>query len=97
MTKHDNKNDEQDLEYIDLTDSSNVFSTYDIGLSAAFLCIGFKLLSVDKQNPRKALFIFRKEAGMKDFSEQYFSDTLGVRARAFFDHLKALKNMLYSR
>jgi hypothetical protein len=73
-----------------------VFTNYDLGLSAALLCAGFELLSVDKGNPRKALFVFRKQAGIEDIANRYFADRLEVKARSFFDHLKALKNKLYS-
>ena len=74
----------------------NVFSTYDLGVSAALLCADFELLSVDKENPRKALFIFQKAAGIEDVADRYFSDRLEIKARSYFDHLKALKNKLYS-
>lgn len=73
-----------------------VFTNYDLGVSAALLCAGFELLSVDKDNPRKALFVFRKQAGIEDIANRYFADRLEVKARSFFDHLKALKNKLYS-
>lgn len=73
-----------------------VFTNYDLGLSAALLCAGFELLSVDRDNPRKALFVFRKQAGIEDIANRYFADRLEVKARSFFDHLKALKNKLYS-
>ncbi len=77
-------------------DLSQVFTTYDIGVSAALLCCGYELLSVDKQNPRKALFVFSKDIQIEEFTDLYFSDRLDVKARSYFDHLKALKNMLYS-
>lgn len=73
-----------------------VFTNYDLGVSAALLCVGFELLSVDKANPRKALFVFKKQAGIEDIANRYFADRLEVKARSFFDHLKALKNKLYS-
>lgn len=79
-----------------LIDPSSLFSTYDLGVSAALLCAGFELLSVDKENPRKALFIFKKEADIENVANRYFSDKIKVKARSFFDHLKALKNTLYS-
>jgi hypothetical protein len=53
-------------------------------------------LSLDKANPRKALFVFKREDGIEDFANQYFTDQLQVKARSFFDALKALKNKLYS-
>jgi hypothetical protein len=84
------------LRYSQLDDPSVVFTTYDLGVSTALLCADFELLSVDKADPRKALFIFKKEDGIEDIADRYFSDRLEVKARSFFDHLKALKNKLYS-
>ena len=87
----------EEWRYIPLDDPSVVFTTYDLGVSTALLCAGFELLSVDKNNnPRKALFIFQKADGIEDVADRYFSDRLEVKARSFFDNLKALKNQLYS-
>ncbi len=83
-------------QHIPLDDPSAVFTTYDLGVSTALLCAGFELLSVDKENPRKALFIFKKADDIEDVTDRYFSDRLEVKARSYFDHLKALKNKLYS-
>ncbi len=86
----------EEWRYIPLNDPSVVFTTYDLGVSTALLCAGFQLLLVNKENPRKALFIFQKEDGIEDVADRYFSDRLEVKARSFFDHFKALKNKLYS-
>ena len=77
-------------------DSVSVFTTYDLGVSAALLCAGHELLMVERDNPKKALFVFRREVGIEEITDKYFSDRLEVKARSFFDHLKALKNKLYS-
>ncbi len=80
-----------------LDDSSVVFTTYDLGVSTALLCADFELLSIDKNgNARKALFIFKRKDDIEEVANQYFSDKLKVKARSYFDHLKALKNKLYS-
>lgn len=86
-----------ELEYIPVDDPSAVFTTYDLGVSAALLCAGYDLLSVDKYNSNKVLFVFKKEDGIEEVTDHYFSDRLEVKARSFFDHLKALKNMIYSK
>ena len=83
-------------EYVPIDDPSAVFSTYDLGVSSALLCLNFKLLYLDKKEPRKALFVFKRENGIEDFANQYFTDQLQVKARSFFDALKALKNKLHS-
>lgn len=86
----------EDVTYILLDDSSVVFTTYDLGVSTALLCAGFELLSVDKENSKKALFVFKKEDGIEGVANLYWSDRLEVKARSYFDHFKALKNKLYS-
>ena len=82
---------------VPLENPETVYTTYDLGVSTALLCAGFELISVDKTNPRKALFVFKREKGIEETANKYFSDKLDVKARSFFDHLKALKNKLYSR
>lgn len=82
--------------YVPVDDPSQQYLTSDIGVATALLCLGYKLLNVDKENPQKALFVFRLEDDIEQTANQYFSDTLEVRARSFMDHLKALKNLLYN-
>lgn len=81
---------------IPLDDPDFVWTTYDLGVSAALLCADFELLAVQKSNPRKALFVFKKDGGIEEVTNRYFADRLNVKARSYFDHLKALKNKLYS-
>jgi len=80
---------------VSLGDPSSVFTTYDLGCSTALLCAGFELVTVEKSNPRKALFVFKKKRGIEEIANNYFSDCLSVKARSYFDNLKALKNKLY--
>ena len=92
MTNKRRKSSENNLS---LYDPTSVFTTYDIGVSTALLCADFELLTVKKDNPKKALFVFRKEVGIEEITDKYFADRLEVKARSFFDNLKALKNKLY--
>lgn len=78
-------------------DDDDTWTTYDLGVSAALLCEGFELLHLDKSNPKKALFYFLKGEDIDKVANDYFADKLKIKARSFFDHLKALKNKLYSR
>jgi len=79
-----------------LEDSEQTLKTFDLGASAALICSGFELLDVDKTNRRKALFVFRRNDGIEDLVDRYWSDRLVVKARAYFDTIKMLKNRLYS-
>ena len=73
-----------------------VWTTYDLGVAAALLCCGYELWSLDRANPRKALFVFRYAETIEETANAYIADRLELNARAFFDQLKALKNRLYS-
>lgn len=71
-------------------------TTYDLGCSSAIISAGFELVSLDKLNPKKVQFIFRRELGIENIVNDYFADRLKVNARTFFDNIKMLKNRIYS-
>ncbi|MCB9809289.1 hypothetical protein H6776_02735 [Candidatus Nomurabacteria bacterium] len=88
---------EDGYEYVPVDDPSITFTTYDMGVATAFLCAGFSLITIDKQNSKKGLFVFEKADGIESVADDYFANRLEVKARSYFDHLKALKNMLHSK
>ncbi len=75
---------------------TDVFTTYDLGLSTALLTVGYKLQNLDRSNGRRVLFVFEHKAGIEIASNRFFSDELKVKARSYFDNLKAIKTKLYS-
>lgn len=86
----------EELVVIPLDDRQNYFYTYDLGASAALVHLGFELVSLDRENPKKVQFIFRRDPLIEDAVKEYWSDSLSVGARGFFDTIKMLKNRLYS-
>ena len=81
----------------DISDNQiNYFSTFDLGSCAALISVGFELTSLDKQNPHKVLFVFKKKIGVEEAVNDYFSGNLKVSARTMFDNIKMLKNRIYS-
>lgn len=77
-------------------DNEHFLSTFDLGLSAALVCVGFSLVSVERGNLQKSSFVFRRAEGIEKVVEAYWTDILEVKARKYFDTLKMLKNRLYS-
>lgn len=75
--------------------SEEKWTTYDLGVAAALLCSGYELSSIDRTNPRRSLFVFRHSAKIDETANAYIADRLKLKARSFFDQLKALKNRLY--
>ena len=76
--------------------SEETFSTYDLGCSAALVCVGNELKGLDRQDSRKASFVFYRTSDIDKQANAYWQDTLMVPARAYFDTIKMLKNRLYS-
>lgn len=97
MAKQKSSQQPREAQYIPLDDPAYVWTTYDLNCSAALLCAGFELLTVDKgADARKSLFVFKKQDGLEGVVDLYWSDRLEVKARKFADTIKALKNRLYS-
>lgn len=86
-----------DFEYVPLGNSKEYFQTSDLGLATALCCRSYELLSLDKQDPRKVSFIFKRELGIEDDADAYWSNELETKARTYFDNLRTLKNRIYSK
>jgi hypothetical protein len=75
---------------------TEILSTFDLGCSAALVSSGFELVSLDKFNPKKVQFLFRRKAGIEKVMDDYWADKLETKARSFFDNTKMLKCRIYS-
>ena len=95
MSKELRNNSSKELRYIPL-EGDEIYSTYDLGCAAALVTASFALLTLDRGNPRKIRFIFRREAGIEGFADDYWSDRLEQKSRSYWDNVKNLKNRLYS-
>jgi hypothetical protein len=95
MPRKQNPFSDEELEVIPLNDPDS-FYTFDLGLSAALITTGFSLISIDREDFRKSQFVFRRALGLDETVSAYWADQLEVKARAYFDTQKMLKNRLYS-
>jgi hypothetical protein len=86
---------EEDLEYIPL-DDDEVWTSYDLGCSAALLTAGFELLTLDRTNQHKVKFVFKREANIEKVADSFWSNNLEQKTRSYWDNIKTLKNRLYS-
>ena len=75
---------------------SEVFAVSDLGCAAALATADFELLALDRENPRKIKFVFRREAGIEKVADDFWSDRLEQKSRSFWDNIKNFKNRLYS-
>lgn len=70
------------------------YSTSDLAC-AGVLSLYFPLDSLDKQNPHKVLFIFKRDQHLDKILEAYWQGQLQVEPRAFFNQIKLIKSRLY--
>ena len=75
--------------------TENYYQTTDLAL-AAVLSLTFPLDSVDKTNPAKAHFIYKRSEGLDQLIEAYWKQEIKVEPQLYFQSLKVLKNRLYS-
>ena len=75
--------------------NNDYYTTSDLALVTA-LSLHHPIDSIDKQNPRKATFIFKKEAGFDELLNGYWNRELKIEPQIYFNQLKAIKHRLYS-
>lgn len=80
-----------------LDDHPNPFSSYDIGMCAGLVSLGYPLLHIDKNKGAKALFLFETSDELMESAQMYWRGELQVDALAYFNALKNIKNQLYSQ
>jgi hypothetical protein len=71
------------------------YSTSDLALATA-ISLWYPLDAIDKTNPRKATFLFKKDEKFDELLESYWRRELKVEPQAYFNELKAIKTRLYS-
>ncbi len=72
------------------------FSTYDLGLATVLLTLEYKLLKLDKTNPKKVRFVFKQEKNIEQAMLNYWEDKINLPAQKLFNNQKMLKNRIYS-
>lgn len=68
----------------------------DLGLAAALVSCGFEISQTCWDQSGRAYFIFTETDGIKRTVDDYWSDTLVVRARKLSDNIKMLKGVIYA-
>ncbi|MDO8570000.1 MAG: DUF5659 domain-containing protein [Candidatus Daviesbacteria bacterium] len=73
---------------------NDYYSTSDLALATA-LSLFYPVDAIDRQNPYKALFLFKKDAGLEQLIESYHKGELKVNPATYFQQLKIIKARLY--
>lgn len=79
---------------IEVTSDKDVYRTADLALAAAIF-VSFPLEAIDREKPRKAQFLFRRENGLDEFISAYWRGQLQVEPQSYFNALRVIKARLY--
>lgn len=73
----------------------NYLKTSELSLSSALICLGFNLDSLDKTNPKRILFIFKRSETLDLAAKDFWERKLLVEPLAFFEAQRYLKSRIY--
>ena len=79
------------IKYLD----EELYVTTDISLTAA-ITMKFSIKSINRENPKRILFIFEKDKNLQEYIEKYWNGELKVEPLKFFQCLKTLKGRIYN-
>jgi hypothetical protein len=72
------------------------FSTYDLGLATVLVTLDYKLIKLDKTNPKKIRFVFEEDKKIEKVMLDYWNDKIKLPALTLFNNQKMLKNRIYT-
>ena len=70
------------------------YRTADLALATA-ISLWYPIEAIDKENPRKAQFVFRRKGELDKLIESYWRGELKVEPQAYFNALRVIKARLY--
>lgn len=75
---------------------SDLYNTTDLGLASALCCHGYRIESMDRQNPSRAIFFIKRDEKLDDAVKSYFTHQMQVEPLMFTNYLKEIKNRIYN-
>lgn len=73
---------------------NNFYRTADLALATA-ISLFYPIEAVDRQNPHKAQFLFKRDTQLDELIENYWRGELKVEPQAYFNALRVIKARLY--
>lgn len=76
---------------------SDTFSTDSFQLASYLLCESCRLISVDKTNPKRVIFVFEVSKNLDELQQKFLSHKALVEPHRFFSAQKDLKQLIYQK
>lgn len=77
-------------------DNQAIFPTDNFQLASYLLSCSCPLVSVDKTNPKRVVFIFENSSKREKFTQEFLSYQGMVEPHKFFSAQRDLKQLIYS-
>jgi hypothetical protein len=74
----------------------NTYNTSDYQLAVTLASLGYRLISVEKSDPRRAVFQFEPSSNIQADSEAFFQDRLSLNPRTILTNAKLIKGRLHA-
>jgi hypothetical protein len=78
-----------------MEEESRTVDIRDLGLVAALVTCGFEIVFTHRDDKDRVHFVFEETIALDRTVEDYYADSLQVKARKFFDNTKMLKARIY--
>lgn len=73
----------------------STYLTSDLAL-ATTISLNYPIEDIDRSNPRKTVFVFRRSPELETLVDSYFTNQLKVSPQSFFNQLRDVKARLYA-
>ena len=70
------------------------YSSSDLGISTT-ISLFYPIEVIDRTNPKKAQFLFKRSEELDQFIEAYWKNELKVSPQSYFNQLRVIKSRLY--
>lgn len=80
----------------EILQEKDFFKTSDICIISTLCCYGYQIEAIDKINCSKANFLIKRDEGLDNLIQMYFTHQLKVEPLSFFSFLKEIKTRLYN-
>ncbi len=75
---------------------SKTFATSDYCLATTLITLGYRLVGLDRKDPKRVFFEFQPTIQLEKNVEAYWDNQLLVSPRDFFNSQRQLKSRLYT-
>lgn len=80
----------------EILNQNDFFQSNDLPLCATLRYFGYQIEKIDRSNPAKAIFLFKRDEQLDNLIRQYWAHQLLVEPVGFFNCLKECKARIYS-